>query len=99
MEFKAQLEKEPLSYKRQHVVRRLAKAAQLASQLSDLASKRCDDRTSLEAEAYALFMAGNLLFEKQQWEAALAKLVRAKLDPIPVFTFTKLWQHFAQKLY
>ncbi|BDA49634.1 Signal recognition particle subunit SRP68 [Coccomyxa sp. Obi] len=78
MEMRAQLEKEPLSYKRQHMIRRLAKAAQLAGQLSDLASKRCDDGTALETEAYALYMAGNLLFEKQQWEAALAKLARAK---------------------
>ncbi|KAK9904768.1 hypothetical protein WJX75_002167 [Coccomyxa subellipsoidea] len=78
MEMRAQLEKEPLSYKRQHMIRRLAKAAQLAGQLSDLASKCCDDGTALETEAYALFMAGNLLFEKQQWEAALAKLARAK---------------------
>lgn len=78
MEMRAQLEKEPVSYKRQHMIRRLAKAAQLAGQLSDLASKRCDDGTALETEAYALYMAGNLLFEKQQWDAALAKLARAK---------------------
>ena len=33
MEMRAQLEKEPLSYKRRHAVRRMAKAAQLAGQV------------------------------------------------------------------
>lgn len=33
MEMRAQLEKEPLSYKRQHAMRRLAKAAAFASQV------------------------------------------------------------------
>ena len=33
MEMRAQLEKEPLSYKRRHAARRMAKAAQLAGQV------------------------------------------------------------------
>ena len=119
MEMRTQLEKEPLSYKRQHSLRRLAKAAAFAaqvqscacyvsckirqdrthtrallygvqesqilnmgapgvSQLAELASARADGRTSLEAQAYALWMAGSLAFERELWETALSKLSRAK---------------------
>jgi hypothetical protein len=78
MEFRAQLEQEPLSYKRQHMLRRFSKASRLAAQLSELASKRCDDRTVLEADAYNLWMHGTMLFEKEVWELALAKLSRAR---------------------
>jgi hypothetical protein len=46
--------------------------------LSDLASERGDAHTALEAQAYALWMTGTLAFERQQWEAALAKLLRAQ---------------------
>lgn len=49
-------------------------------QLAELAAVRADGRTGLEAQAYALWMAGNLAFEREQWEAALAKLSRARLD-------------------
>ena len=123
MELKAQLEKEAISYKRQHMVsflpaqclmskklpalmpeelgvlmrclqphllrlspipvyglqiRRLSKASKCAQQLSELASARGDARTALEAQAYALWMAGTLAFERQQWQPALAKLLRAQ---------------------
>lgn len=59
-------------------MRRLSKAAHSAEELSDLASQRGDARTALEAQAYALYMAGTLAFERQRWEAALAKLLRAQ---------------------
>ncbi|CAL5220684.1 g2733 [Coccomyxa viridis] len=78
MELKAELEKEAVSYKRQHMIRRLSKAAHSAEELSELASQRGDARTALEAQAYALYMAGTLAFERQRWEAALAKLLRAQ---------------------
>lgn len=78
MEFRGELEKESLSYKRQHMLRRFSKAAKLAAELADLASKRCNDRTVLEAEAYSLWMQGTLFFEKEQWEPALAKLSRTR---------------------
>ena len=59
-------------------IRRLSKAAHSAEELSELASQRGDARTALEAQAYALYMAGTLAFERQRWEAALAKLLRAQ---------------------
>ena len=59
-------------------IRRFSKAAHSAQELSDLASQRGDARTALEAQAYALYMAGTLAFERQQWETALAKLLRAQ---------------------
>ena len=59
-------------------IRRLSKASKCAQQLSELASARGDARTALEAQAYALWMAGTLAFERQQWQPALAKLLRAQ---------------------
>ena len=59
-------------------IRRLSKAAHSAEELSDLASQRGDARTALEAQAYSLYMTGTLAFERQCWEAALAKLLRAQ---------------------
>lgn len=47
-------------------------------QLADLALARADGRTGLEAQAYALWMAGSLAFEREHWEAALAKLSRSR---------------------
>jgi hypothetical protein len=47
-------------------------------QLAELAAVRADGRTGLEAQAYALWMAGSLAFEREQWEAALTKLCRAR---------------------
>ena len=59
-------------------IRRLSKASKCAQQLSELASARGNARTALEAQAYALWMAGTLAFERQQWQPALAKLLRAQ---------------------
>lgn len=43
------------------------------------ASERCDARTSLEADAYAAWMGGNVLLEKESdWEGALARFLRAR---------------------
>ena len=64
--------------KRSHLIRRLSKAASHASELSALTAACCDDRTSLEAEAYSLWMTGNLLLEKEtDWERALASFIKA----------------------
>ena len=35
----------------------------------------------LEAQAYTLWMAGTLAFERQQWQGALAKLLHAQSAP------------------
>ena len=59
-------------------IRRLSKASKCAQQLSELASARGDARTALEAQAYALWLAGTLAFERSQWQPALAKLLRAQ---------------------
>lgn len=65
--------------KRQHLIRRLAKAALHAGELVALAAARCDARTQLEAEAYALWLAGSLLLEKESdWEGAAARFLKAR---------------------
>lgn len=48
-------------------------------QAARLVSKCCDARASLEAEAYALAMAGYVLLEKEvHWGRALSRFIRAK---------------------
>lgn len=79
MELKNQIEQNLEPRKRQHLIRRLSKAAAHAADLLRLAGERCDARTSLEADAYASWMGGNVLLEKESdWEGALARFLRAK---------------------
>ncbi|KAK9825392.1 hypothetical protein WJX81_008451 [Elliptochloris bilobata] len=78
MELKSQQEEQPDPRKRQHQVRRLAKAARWASELASLADARCDMRSALEVDAYAAWLQGCHLQEKEDWAAALVKLARAQ---------------------
>merc|ERR1739848_513324 len=61
---------------RLHSIRRFAKAAKWARFLESVCKVHADARTQLEAEAYAAFMSGTLLCEKEQWSEALPKLKR-----------------------
>ena len=82
MELKNQLEQKPEPRKRQHLIPRLAKAASHAQDLLRLAGDRCDARSSLEADAYAALMGGNVLLERESdWEGALARFLRARCAP------------------
>jgi signal recognition particle subunit SRP68 len=79
MELKKELESSMDKRKRQHLIRRLAKAHRWAVDCAALVGQRCDPGSALEAEAYAAWMHGNLLLEKESdWELALAKYMRAK---------------------
>ncbi|KAL4457793.1 hypothetical protein ABPG75_012658 [Micractinium tetrahymenae] len=81
MDLKSQLEQEQVAAKRQHLVRRLSKAASHAAELVALTAARCDARTQLEAEAYSLWMAGSVLLEKEtDWEGALARFLKARWE-------------------
>lgn len=66
------------SRKRLHLVRRLAKATQWAAKLRELCNEVADDRTALEAEAYAAWMKGNLLLEKEWWKDAYFEFEKAR---------------------
>jgi len=63
--------------RRLHLLRRLRKAAHWADQLKEQCSQKADDRTVLEAEAYAAWMRGNLLLEKEDWRDAFVHFSRA----------------------
>ena len=65
--------------KRQHAIRKLAKAAHWAAHLAALAGVRADDRTCAEAEAYAAWLAG-LQHQEQhrRWRAAQAQFEKAQ---------------------
>lgn len=79
MDLKKQNERSVDLRRKQHAVRRLRKASVWASELARFAAARCDQRSALEAEAYATWMAACVLQEKEgAWEAALAKYGRCR---------------------
>lgn len=64
--------------KRVHLLKRLNKAATWAALLEQLCAARADTRTQLQAEAYASWLAGSVLFERNLHDKALAKFLHAK---------------------
>ncbi|KAK1280378.1 hypothetical protein QJS04_geneDACA015065 [Acorus gramineus] len=69
----------PNSRQRIYLLGRLRKAVKWASLFAQLCSIKGDSRTSLEAEAYASYMKGTLLFEQDQnWESALMNFKNAR---------------------
>ncbi|XP_010908216.1 uncharacterized protein [Elaeis guineensis] len=62
-----------------HLLGRLRKAVKWAILFSQLCAVKGDSRTSLEAEAYASYMKGTLLFEQDKnWETALMNFKNAR---------------------
>nr|XP_024397376.1 signal recognition particle subunit SRP68-like isoform X2 [Physcomitrium patens] len=67
------------SRKRIHLIRRLAKAARWGELFSQLCTSKADSRTALEAAAYAAYMKGNLLLEREDdWDVALKNFKNAR---------------------
>lgn len=64
--------------KKQHMLQKINKAAKCAYQLLQLCKERADERTQLEAEAYAAYMFGNMLLEKERWKQAQLSFVKAQ---------------------
>lgn len=60
------------------LLHRLNKAAKWATGLAKLCADCGDQRTVLEAEAYAGFMVGNLHLERERWAQALSNFKRTK---------------------
>ncbi|GAV92389.1 hypothetical protein CFOL_v3_35768, partial [Cephalotus follicularis] len=76
---KRQLPDGPNARQRIYLIGRLRKAVKWATLFSNLCSSKGDSRTSLEAEAYASYMKGNLLFEQDQnWDTALMHFKSAR---------------------
>ncbi|KAH7855630.1 hypothetical protein Vadar_026941 [Vaccinium darrowii] len=76
---KRQLPDGPNARQRIYLIGRLRKAVKWAALFSELCSIKGDSRTSLEAEAYASYMRGNLLFEQDQnWDVALKSFKNAR---------------------
>ncbi|WCJ31320.1 signal recognition particle-related / SRP-related [Euphorbia peplus] len=60
-------------------VTEVRKAVKWADLFSRLCAAKGDSRTSLEAEAYAAYMNGNLLFEQDRsWDTALKNFISAR---------------------
>jgi len=70
---------------RHRSVQRFAKAAKYAEQVEAVCKVHCDQRTQLEAEAYAALLQGTWLLEREDWAEAKTKLMRCK----------KLCEHFS----
>ncbi len=62
---------------RHHIQQRLCKAVKWAKQLEDLCSVTCDERTALEATAYASWMKGDRELDRECWEVAFTELTTA----------------------
>uniref|UniRef100_A0A5B6YLC3 Signal recognition particle subunit SRP68 n=1 Tax=Davidia involucrata TaxID=16924 RepID=A0A5B6YLC3_DAVIN len=76
---KRQLPDGPNARQRSYLIGRLRKAVKWATLFADLCAIKGDSRTSLEAEAYASYMKGNLLFEQDQnWDIALKSFKSAR---------------------
>ncbi|KAK4795309.1 hypothetical protein SAY86_013303 [Trapa natans] len=76
---KRQLPDGPNAKQRIYLIGRLRKAVKWATLFSQLCSIKGDSRTSLEAEAYASYMKGNLLFEQDKnWDIALMNFKSAR---------------------
>lgn len=76
---KRQLPDGPNARQRIYLLGRLRKAVKWASLFAQLCAAKGDSRTSLEAEAYAAYMKGTLLFEQDQnWKAALINFKKAR---------------------
>eukprot|EP00271_Cylindrocystis_brebissonii_P006442 TRINITY_DN19237_c0_g1_i2.p1 TRINITY_DN19237_c0_g1~~TRINITY_DN19237_c0_g1_i2.p1 ORF type:complete len:431 (-),score=116.30 TRINITY_DN19237_c0_g1_i2:130-1422(-) len=77
MELKAVTSGPDLAQKRTHLIRRMTKAVKWAELFASLCLAKADTKTALEAEAYASYMWGNLLMEKEtDWDMALSKFQR-----------------------
>ncbi|KAG8652718.1 signal recognition particle subunit SRP68 isoform X2 [Manihot esculenta] len=76
---KRQLPDGPNARQRIYLIGRLRKAVKWADLFSRLCAAKGDSRTSLEAEAYAAYMNGNLLFEQDRtWDTALKNFISAR---------------------
>ncbi|XP_071731799.1 uncharacterized protein [Rutidosis leptorrhynchoides] len=77
---KRQLPDGPNARQRSYLIGRLRKAVKWATLFAELCAVKGDSRTSLEAEAYASYMKGNLLFEQDQnWDVALKSFKSARV--------------------
>mmetsp|Transcript_24525 Transcript_24525/g.54583 ORF Transcript_24525/g.54583 Transcript_24525/m.54583 type:complete len:577 (+) Transcript_24525:97-1827(+) len=63
---------------RHRSIQRFAKGVKWAKQLESVSKVHCDQRTQLEAEAYAALLEGTWLLEKEIWSESLAKLKRCR---------------------
>ncbi|KAK9120233.1 hypothetical protein Scep_018326 [Stephania cephalantha] len=76
---KRQLPNGPNARQRIYLIGRLRKAVKWAALFSQLCAVKGDSRTSLEAEAYASYMKGTLLFElDKNWDIALMNFKSAR---------------------
>ncbi|KAF9668107.1 hypothetical protein SADUNF_Sadunf15G0093600 [Salix dunnii] len=77
---KRQLLDGPNAKQRIYLIGRLRKAVKWADLFSRLCAAKGDSRTSLEAEAYASYMNGLLLFEQDRnWDTALKNFISSRL--------------------
>jgi len=73
MDIKNEIEQDNAPNKRNHMIRRLAKACVHANEVLEIAKACCDTRSQFEAEAYSAWMCGTLHLERgKDWGKALS---------------------------
>lgn len=104
MDVKNQIEQGGEPKLRHDLIRRLAKAVSHTTDLVRLTSGICDHRTALEAEAYAAWMNGNYLLEKEtDWQGALTSFLKSKklleeLSKVGTFDQQAVCRHFIDQV-
>ena len=76
MELKADVD-DGRTQSRGHFMKRLKKAVQFANRLQQMAIFAADERSNLEAKAYAAWMRGNLSLEKSDYKSACVEYATA----------------------
>lgn len=88
---------------RHHMLARLAKAARWANELQSLCAERGDQRTSLEAEAYAAWISANHMIERESWAPALRCIFRARtiyveLSRVTLFPEQQVYREMVEEI-
>lgn len=88
---------------RHHMIARLVKAARWAGELQALCTQRADQRTQLEAEAYAAWMSANHLIERESWAPALRSIFRARtiyseLSRVTLFPEQQVYREMVEEI-
>jgi len=73
MDIKNEIEQDNAPNKRNHMIRRLAKACVHATEVLEITKSCCDTRSQFEAESYSAWMCGTLYLERgKDWGKALS---------------------------
>eukprot|EP01117_Protostelium_nocturnum_P001970 TRINITY_DN12623_c0_g1_i1.p1 TRINITY_DN12623_c0_g1~~TRINITY_DN12623_c0_g1_i1.p1 ORF type:complete len:567 (-),score=200.59 TRINITY_DN12623_c0_g1_i1:80-1780(-) len=62
-----------------HMHKKMSRAVKYSSLLVDLCKAKADERTTLEAQAYASWMAGHFMQQREDWKGSLSQFQTSKM--------------------